>query len=106
MSLRMTVRIFPLQNVPETWFTPPCHGRNGRSWKNACASYCKEKSTPSSDERNPKQWINTKVARIGADGAAADNETTLDLGARIDEVEATAQGRIAIRSIRVSQKIR
>jgi hypothetical protein len=43
-------RITPLQNVPETWFTPPCwtsparrcpcHGRNGRSWKNACGSYC------------------------------------------------------------------
>src|SRR5215467_742463 len=56
----------------------------------------KEKSTPSSDERNPKEWINTKVARIGADGPAADNETTLDLGGSIHEVEATAHERIAI----------
>jgi hypothetical protein len=46
----MSGRIIPLQNVPETWFTPPCwtsparrcpcHGRNGLSWKNACGSYC------------------------------------------------------------------
>src|ERR1700751_6255204 len=46
----MCVRICPLQNVPETWFTPPgwinpawrcpCRGRNGPSWKNACGSYC------------------------------------------------------------------
>src|SRR5262249_59006435 len=46
----LCVRIIPLQNVPETWFTPPCwtsparrcacHGRNGLSWKNACGSYC------------------------------------------------------------------
>jgi hypothetical protein len=42
-------RTHPLQNVPETWFTTPgwinparscrCHGRNGRSWKNACGLY-------------------------------------------------------------------
>ena len=46
---RMCVRTHPLQNVPETWFTTPvwinpdrscrCHGRNGRSWKNACGLY-------------------------------------------------------------------
>jgi hypothetical protein len=48
-SLTLCVRTHPLQNVPETWFTTPCwinparscrcHGRNGRSWKNACGLY-------------------------------------------------------------------
>jgi len=47
--IQMCVRTHPLQNVPETWFTTPgwtsparscrCHGRNGRSWKNACDLY-------------------------------------------------------------------
>src|SRR6202035_1956357 len=46
---RLCVRTHPLQNVQETWFTTPgwinparscrCHGRNGRSWKNACDLY-------------------------------------------------------------------
>src|SRR5580704_3965937 len=47
---QVSVRIFPIHNVPETWFTPPgwinparrcrCHGRNGPSWKNACGLCC------------------------------------------------------------------
>ena len=28
----MSVRISPLQNDPEKWFSP-CHGRNGLSWE-------------------------------------------------------------------------
>src|SRR5260370_5386096 len=46
----LSVRNFPIQKVPETWFTPPgwinparrcrCHGRSGLSWKNACGLCC------------------------------------------------------------------
>jgi eukaryotic-like serine/threonine-protein kinase len=55
-----------------------------------------ENSTPRSDPENPKKRVNANGAQIGAAGASAGSETTIDTGGGVVEAENSAEDRMSI----------